>query len=345
MRAGLLAEVVIAGVIACCGSWVGAQIPPAQRPTFQGLGVDTVETAPAPTTENRLPSEPNLMAPVAPDSYVIGKDDLLAVYVYQMPELTRQVRVDGSGDIALPLLGRPIRAAGLTSPELARGIASELSYERIAHNPQVQVMVRQVMSRPIVVSGAVAMPMVIQAARPLRLLEVLARAGGLTNVAGTTVLITLNGESKPAETIPLASLLDGADLQSDPLLTGGETVQVLTAQKVFAVGALKQPGGFPVTAGQPPTALGVLALAQGVSTTKPADLKHSQILRTLPGGKKEILRVNLDQVLKHKEPDPTLQAGDILYVPENGRAAFFDTLFQDVGQVGVLAFGYGIHIH
>ena len=120
----------------------------------------------------------------------IGSDDLLGVFVYQMPEMTGQVRVDLTEAVRLPMLKKTIPAAGLTASALAQRVAQELVAEGMARNPQVRVVVRQVMSRPIVVMGAVRYPSVLRAARPMRLAEVLARTGGL----GTRL-----GEFDPAD--------------------------------------------------------------------------------------------------------------------------------------------------
>ncbi len=48
----------------------------------------------------------------------IGKDDLIGITVYDSPELTRTIRVDSEGEIHLPMLRKPIRAAGLYPADL-----------------------------------------------------------------------------------------------------------------------------------------------------------------------------------------------------------------------------------
>jgi polysaccharide export outer membrane protein len=53
-----------------------------------------------------------------------GVNDLVAVSVYRSPELTRTVRVDTDGTIALPLLNEPVRAEGLKPAQLEKAIAA-----------------------------------------------------------------------------------------------------------------------------------------------------------------------------------------------------------------------------
>lgn len=285
--------------------------------------------------------QPDLAAPEVSDSYTVGVDDLLSVFVFQMPELTSQVRVDAKGAIRLPMLDAPVPALGLTAIQLAHAIAQAYSGAGIAHDPHVQVIVRQVMSRPIVVMGAVKYPAVFEATRPMYLAEVLARAGGLEAQSGTTLTLTRQSANGPVtRQIDLAKLQDSNDAAADPLLTGGEVVRVLPARLFYVVGALEKPGAFPLQTGEPMSALKALALAQGFSVSAPADRKHAEIIRTAADGVRHELPVNLDQILKHKAPDLPLQAGDILYVPENGTHKVMGLALSDAAQAAVIAFGY-----
>ncbi|HXR98599.1 MAG TPA: polysaccharide biosynthesis/export family protein [Terriglobales bacterium] len=277
----------------------------------------------------------DLVAPAAPDSYLIGDTDLLSVFVYQMPELTRQLRVSADGTITLPFLRKPFRAAGNTAPQLQRLIADELVSEGLARSPAVQVVVVQVESKPVVVSGAVKNPTTIQAARPLRMLEVLARAGGLGDQAGDQVIVS---SSEGVTSYSLDRLLTVHAADSDPLLVGGETVTVVPAKQIYVVGAFVKPGAFPLRMGEPIGVIQAIALAQGMKSTP--NRRNSEIIRTLDDGSRRELPVNLDRILDHKAPNPLLQAGDILYVPEDGKRAALNTALLDLGQLITLGAAY-----
>ena len=56
----------------------------------------------------------------------IGRDDLIGITVYDSPELTRTVRVDSDGNIRLPMLQKPIQAAGLYPVQLEKSITMPL---------------------------------------------------------------------------------------------------------------------------------------------------------------------------------------------------------------------------
>lgn len=319
----------------------------------QGTDPDVTTPAPVESTPDQTPlplptaqipdkMQADLTPPAVSDSYQIGKDDLLSIFVFQMPELTSQVRVNDRGMIRIPVLNQSITAAGKTTPELAQEIAEDLVQAQIARAPQVRVMVRQVMSRPIVVAGAVKNPIVIQASRPMRLLEVLARAGGLQSMAGTSILLTqtLPDGSPIIRTVDLNRVMNSQDPASNPVLHGGDEVRVVDAKFVYATGALQRPGAFPIKSGEPLTVLKTLALSEGFSALTPADKKHSEIIRSSKDGRFQEIPVDLDKILQHKSADQILEAGDILYVPENGRKKVLTTVLQDVGQAVVIAVGY-----
>ena len=150
----------------------------------------------------------------------LGVDDLVAISVYDAPELTRTVRVDQDGTIGLPLLTEGIRAVGLLPRELEVSIVEALKSGQILVDPVVKVSVVEYHSRPISVMGAVKKPLTFQSVGAVRLLDALARAEGLTMDAGTEVLISRPQASADArgevtatlvERVPLQRLLKDAD--------------------------------------------------------------------------------------------------------------------------------------
>jgi len=64
-------------------------------------------------TNNRI-SQLALASDVKQGDYVIGSGDLLGVEVFDVPELSRDVRVNETGYISLPLMPSKVRAGGLT---------------------------------------------------------------------------------------------------------------------------------------------------------------------------------------------------------------------------------------
>jgi polysaccharide biosynthesis/export protein len=119
----------------------------------------------------------------------IGTGDVLHVDVFDVPELTREVRVDPTGMISLPLIPGKIRVAGLTAYQAQNKIGDLLRENGLVSHPEVSVVVKEQNSQPVAVVGAVGHVQVIQLVKPTTLLEVLANSGGVADDAGAVVLI------------------------------------------------------------------------------------------------------------------------------------------------------------
>ncbi len=265
--------------------------------------------------------------------YKLGGGDLLNVDVFDVPQLSRDVRVSASGYIALPLLPVRVLAKGLTGMQLEEKISELLQANGLVSHPQVTVTLKEQHSQPITVIGAVKLPQVIQTIRPMSLLEVLSACGGITDEAGSTLMVTrdplaasnqtnTNGAKDDLAmpqtfTISLWDLLNSAAPKDNIILNGGDVVTIPHAGIVYVVGAVTHPGGFVLSNdADSMTALKALALAQGaVSTAKP---NEAVILRRdAVTGKNQEIPVDLRKIMQHKGDDAKLEANDILFVPDS----------------------------
>lgn len=119
----------------------------------------------------------------------VGPGDVVHIDVFDAPELTREVRVDPTGMISLPLIPGKIRASGLNTYQLQDRIAQLLRENGLVSNPDVSVIIREQNSQPVSVIGAVQHVQVVQLVRPTTLLELLANSGGVADDAGAVVLV------------------------------------------------------------------------------------------------------------------------------------------------------------
>jgi polysaccharide export outer membrane protein len=304
-------------------------------------GPQTQSLTPLPGPSQDIPASlsPDLAVPAAPDSYVIGANDLLSIFVYQIPALTAQVRVNSRGVINLPLVPQPIPAAGLTPPALQNSVKRMLVSDGLARDPLVQVSVREVESKPIVIAGAVKNPGTLQAARPMSLLEVLASAGGISADAGSTVLVSSQG---PAGTrvvqYDLIKIMQLRDARQIPVLTGNETVTILPAARIYVVGDFKSPGAFPIPPGDNLSVIRAVALAGGFASSPNRD--KAQIIHPSVASTPAVQVIDIDQIMAHKSQDITLHPGDILYVSTNRRDRTLKTALADAAQVITLGVAY-----
>lgn len=126
----------------------------------------------------------------APHDYIIGRGDVIGLEVFEIPELSRDVRVSQTGTIGIPLVPVRLYVAGLTELQVQQKVAEVLEANGLVSHPQVMVSVRERRSKPITIVGAVGHSMVYQADHPVTLVQVLAEAGGISADAGDTVNIT-----------------------------------------------------------------------------------------------------------------------------------------------------------
>ncbi|HEY2820228.1 MAG TPA: polysaccharide biosynthesis/export family protein [Candidatus Acidoferrum sp.] len=125
-----------------------------------------------------------------PSDYVIGAGDLVNVQVFDVPEISRELRVSQTGTIGLPLVPVRLQVQGLTEVQTERKITEVLEANGLVSHPEVSVTVKEKKSRPITIVGAVAHPMVYEADRQVTLIDVLAQAGGITPDAADHVIVT-----------------------------------------------------------------------------------------------------------------------------------------------------------
>jgi polysaccharide export outer membrane protein len=244
-------------------------------------------------------------------SQMLGADDLIAISVYDAPEFTRTVRVDPDGTIRLPLLKEGVQAAGLLPNELERRVTQALVDGAILVDPIVKITVVEYHSRPVAVVGAVHKPLTFQAVGAVTVLDALARAEGLTLEAGMEILLTRGGAT---ERIPVQKLLQEADPAVNFALHGGEEIRVPEAGKIFVVGNVHKPGAFAVRDQEGQSVLKAVALSEGLS---PYASNKAYVYRRDQNGSRQEIPVELAKIMERKSADVTLEAGDILYIPDN----------------------------
>jgi polysaccharide biosynthesis/export protein len=247
----------------------------------------------------------------------LAANDLIAVSVYDAPELTRTLRIDPDGTITLPMLSKPIVARGLLPRQLERAIAAALEKAQILVDPLVKVTVMEYFSRPISVIGAVRRPVTFQAIGRVTLLEALARAQGLTDAAGLYVIVTHADPAAPVERIAVKDLMNGTDPAANVVLHGGEEIRVPDAERIFVVGDVRRPGAFPVRDSAGMTVLKTIALAEGLAPYS-ANVAYVYRRGTDASAPPREIPVPLKKILKRQAEDVVLEPNDILYVPESG---------------------------
>jgi polysaccharide export outer membrane protein len=247
-------------------------------------------------------------------SHKISPNDLLALSVYDAPELTRTLRVGPDGRIDLPLLKEHILAEGMVPLELEGAIAGSLKSEGILVRPLVTVTVMAYNNRNVTVMGSVHKPLTFEVIGATRLMDALARAEGITNDAGPELLLAREGHADVTR-FNVKQLMSGSDPSLNVPLEGGEEIRVPEARRIYVVGNVKKPGAVPIRDGTESSVLKLLAVTEGVTAYYQPT---AWIYRSDPdGGPRKEIPIELKKILARKSPDVYLAADDILYIPDN----------------------------
>ena len=273
---------------------------------------------------------------VSSRDYVISSDDLLDIFIVDVPELSRQYRISTSGQLNFPLIPKPIDAAGQTLEALSQRLKDQLQQSGTLSDPRITISVKESRLHSIAITGAVKKPQIYEVMGPTRILDLLSLAGGLADNAGPAVRITrsstcgqtesANGQDSSPQTsaaqgmttLNLRTLLSSPDAKLNVNVCPGDWVTVPPAEVIYVVGAVNKSGGFQLTTEHDKlSVMQAIALAENLKPT--ARRTDALIIRrnlSAPNGRTEIA-INLRKIFAGKSPDVPLQPDDILFVPES----------------------------
>jgi polysaccharide export outer membrane protein len=157
--------------------------------------------------------------------YVIGEADILHINVWKEAELSQTVVVRPDGNISLPLINE-IRASGLTPIELQRQLVDK--FRKYVVDPEVAVTVVEIRSKSVYITGEVSKPGAYPIFTPTSVLQLIARAGGLTQFADRKRIFILRQEPQGQERyrFDYGDVIRGRNTEQDIILRSGDTVVV-----------------------------------------------------------------------------------------------------------------------
>jgi polysaccharide export outer membrane protein len=162
---------------------------------------------------------------VAPADYVIGPEDQLSIVFWRDKDLSSDVVVRPDGKISLPLLN-DVQAGGLTPEQLRQRILEEA--KRYVEDPTPSVVVRQINSRKVFVTGEVAKPGTYPLTGPTTVLQLLATAGGVNEYADKEKIVILrrDGVREVAHKFNYKQVVQQKNPDQNIQLQPGDTVVV-----------------------------------------------------------------------------------------------------------------------
>lgn len=199
-----------------------------------------------------IPADPSSLLSVSPQErasaaiqdYQIGPHDLLEIEVFRVEDFKRKVRVNSRGNISLPLIGN-VEAAGKTSQQLEVFIAEKLQ-ENYLQEPHVSVFIEEYASQKVTLEGEVQKPGLYALNGRTTVLQAIAMAEGLTNLANTSrvQLFRPDGQGRISSyMLDIDAIRNGES--HDPLVFGNDIVVVHKAgAKAFAKDVTDMLRGF-----------------------------------------------------------------------------------------------------
>jgi len=237
----------------------------------------------------------------------LGEGDLLTIHLYGAPDYAPPVRVSLDGSIQLPLIG-VVRVEDLTIQQAEKVIAERLKAAGMYRDPQVTIQLTESPNQSVTVTGEIHG--IVPVPGEKRLFDVLAAVGGLPPTASHTLTINRPGVPQPIV----------VDLGTNPMLSkqanvpvfAKDTVIVSRVGAIYLLGAFRIQGAIPIQQNSPLTLMQVAAIGGGPGFEgKYNDLR---IIRSA-GLERKVVQVDIKKVINGKEPDPVLEADDIVFLP------------------------------
>ncbi|KAA0577430.1 polysaccharide export protein [Azospirillum sp. B21] len=161
------------------------------RALGQGIGLTALAVAMVGCAGNDAPLETANVGQIS--EYRLGAGDALRVIVFGEEQLSGEFRVDGTGKVAMPLIGE-VSAKDRSTRDLEKEISTRLSAGYVK-DPKVSVEVLN--HRPFFILGEVRNPGQYQYVNGMTALSAVAMAGGYTYRAKEDyVLITRGADPK-----------------------------------------------------------------------------------------------------------------------------------------------------
>jgi polysaccharide biosynthesis/export protein len=160
---------------------------------------------------------------IVPSTYKIGVGDVLHITVWEEPQLTETAVVRPDGKVSMPLVTE-VDVAGLT-PEAAQQALTERLI-KFVHKPRVTVTVQEIHSRMVYITGEVQRPGAYPLMDSMNVVQLVARAGGLTDFAKQKRMYLLRAGRTERVNVNYEKVLKGQAPQQNVELAPGDTVVV-----------------------------------------------------------------------------------------------------------------------
>jgi polysaccharide export outer membrane protein len=274
-------------------------------------------------TQRRSKFPPEYFIPHTTEDRKLQVGDEVEISVFgQRDTIAENVPVAPDGKLYYRFLPG-IPAENRTAEESALDMESKLGH--LFNNPEVSIIPTRFISNRFSIFGKVENGGVYPLDTPTTIRQAIARAQGIALGKYHDSWIPIHNYKdswliRDGEKIPVnfEALMTKDDFSEDIYVRPGDTIYIASAlgREIYLMGEVNQQQSQPFTAGLTLTQLisGLDAGAGGYKETT-ADIKRVVILRDAMNDPK-VFKVNLEDILRGKEHNIFLEAGDIVYVPE-----------------------------
>jgi len=198
---------------------------PAQAAPAPAPATPPAVTKPAPVPGTAKPPVAVPAGVAVPADYVIGAEDILTIIFWREKDLSSEVVVRPDGRISLPVL-QDVNASGLTPEQLRDSLTK--TAERFVEDPNVTVVVKEINSRRVFITGMVAKPGPYNITSPMTVVQLIAFAGGLLEYADAKSIVIMRTENANPVSYKFnyKDVSEGKNLKQNISLKPGDTVIV-----------------------------------------------------------------------------------------------------------------------
>jgi polysaccharide biosynthesis/export protein len=244
--------------------------------------------------------------------YRIGAGDKIAISVYGHDDLDKVVEVHSDGTIDYPLIG-DLKVEGKSVSQVKEELTHILGKDFLV-DPEISVDIQEYGSQWVTILGEVRNSGRYSFKRSMRLIDLLAEAGGVTREAGTEILITRRqGENDPPQQIVIdrEKLMSRDNHDANIALANADIITVSQQDVFYMRGEVIKPGPYYLSGDT--TVLKAISLAGGFGPF--ANRKEVELLRSGKTGVSKRIIVNVRAIERGKKPDVPVAPGDIIIVP------------------------------
>jgi polysaccharide biosynthesis/export protein len=286
--------------------------------------------------------------------YQVGPGDVLSVRVFGLSQFDQNTRISNSGKIHVPYAGI-LTVANMTAVQVETEIAKKLRERQLVKEPWVRVEVIEYNAQPVFVVGEVAAPGQFVIIGDMRVLDMIAKAGGLARTAGEEAILIRrrsrsNPESKASQQVSersssflfqlssspsavdsktegsgqsikinIADLTDGNHPELNARLQGGDILFIpkMPIRLIYIIGEVRLPGAYYLPRSYDRiTAAGALSYAGGPNP-KTAKTSKAFVVRRDQNGDLKSLQFDFAKAIKGEEPDIYIKPDDVIFMPRS----------------------------